>query len=107
MEISMIGFWVASAGAATAAFLLCRRWSHLALFVLPLSVALPWALAASEGPGGPRFPGVQMHHILGACALVLLANFAGMLLGGFKVVFFTLHPGRDVASTGSREHDPS
>lgn len=101
----MIGFWLASVGAATLAFLICRRWSHFALFVLPLSVALPWALSASEGLHGPRFPGVQVEHILGACALVLLANLAGMQLGGYRFVFFTLYPGRGVASKKSREHD--
>jgi hypothetical protein len=103
----MIGFWLASGGAAGLAFLLCRRWSHLALFVLPLSVAFPWALSESEGVHGSRFPGVQIEQVLGACALVLLANLVGMRLGKFRFVFFTLYPGRDVPSRKGREDDPS
>ncbi len=49
---------------------------------------------------------MQIEHILGACALVLLANFVGMRLGEYKFVFFTLYPGRDTASRKGREHDP-
>ena len=48
----------------------------------PLSVALPWALASAEGPQGSRFPAVRVGYILGDCALVLIANLAGMHLGG-------------------------
>ncbi len=103
----MTGFWVASVGVAVLALLLCRRWSHFALFVLPLSVVFPWALSESEGVHGARFPGVQVEHILGACALVLLANLVGMRLGKFRFVFFTLYPGRDRVSRKGREDDPS
>ena len=89
----LTGFWLASLSAAALALL--------------LSVTLPWVLAESEGAHGLRLPGVQLEHILGACALVLLANLVGMWLGGFKFVFFTLYPGRRVASRKGREHDPS
>ena len=101
----MTGFWLASFGVAILALLVCRRWSQFALFVLPLSVAFPWALASSEGPQGSRFPAVQVEHILGACALVLIANLVGMQLGGFRFVFFTLYPGRgDSAKEGDDDH---
>lgn len=98
----MILYWAASCSVAAMAFLACRRWPRFALFILPLSVAFPWALGVSESPHGPRFPGAQIEHILGACFLVLVANLAGMQLGGFKVVFFTLFPGR---GNGEREED--
>lgn len=103
----MIGFWVASLGVAILALLACRRWSQFALFVLPLSVALPWAIASSEGPQGARFPTVQAEHILGAGALVLLANIVGMQLGGFRFVFFTLFPGRGDSAKRGQEDDRS
>ena len=99
----MTGFWLASFGVAILALLACRRWSQFALFVLPLSVAFPWALASVEGPQGSRFPAVQVEHILGACALVFIASLVGMQLGGFRFVFFTLFPGR--GGSAKKGHD--
>jgi hypothetical protein len=101
MGNSVTAFWLSSLVVAILALLVSRRWSRFALFILPLSVAFPWALASSEGPHGPRFPEVQVEHILGACVLVLIANLVGMQLGGFRFVFFTLFPGRgDSAKKG-------
>ena len=94
----MTAFWLSSVVVAILALLATRKWSQLALFILPLSVAFPWALASSEGPHGSRFPAVQVEHILGACALVLIANLVGMQLGGFRFVFYTLFPGRGGSS---------
>lgn len=98
-----MAFWISSLVVAILAFLANRRWSQLALFILPLSVAFPWALAFSEGPHGSRFPAVQVEHILGASALVLVANLVGMHLGGFRFVFFTLFPGR--GGSAKKGHD--
>jgi hypothetical protein len=103
MGSSVTAFWLASLMVALLAFLASRRWSQFALFILPMSVAFPWALASSEGPHGSRFPAVQVEHILGACALVLIANLVGMQLGGYRFVFFTLFPGRGDSS--SKGHD--
>jgi hypothetical protein len=103
----VIAFWVASLGVAILALLACRRWSQFALFVLPFSVALPWAIASSEGPHGARFPTLQVEHILGACALVLLANIVGMQLGGFRFVFFTFFPGRGDSVKQGQDDDRS
>jgi hypothetical protein len=99
----LTGFWIASLVVAVLAFLACRRWPRFALFVSPLSVVFPWALASSEGSHGARFPAIQDEAILGACALVLIANLVGMQLGGFKFVFFTLHPGQ--RDSAKKSHD--
>lgn len=102
----MTAFWLSSVAVGILAFLACRKWSQLALFFLPLSVAFPWALASSEGPHGSLYPAVEVEHILGACALVLIANLAGMQLGGFRFVFFTLFPGRgDSSKKGHDDRD--
>ena len=102
----MTAFWLSSLLVAILALLANRRWAPLALFILPLSVVFPWALASSEGPHGSRFPGVQVEHILGACALVLIANLVGMHWGGFRFVFFTLFPGRGDSAKKSRDDHP-
>lgn len=102
----MTTFWLSSVVVAILALLASRKWSQFALFILPLSVAFPWALASSEGPHGSRFPGVQVEHILGACALVLIANLVGMQWGGFRFVFFTLFPGRGDSAKKSRDDHP-
>ena len=103
MGSSVTAFWLSSVVVAILAFLACRKWSQLALFFLPLSVAFPWALASSEGPHVARFLAVEVEHILGACALVLIANLVGMQLGGFRFVFFPLFPGRGGSS--KKGHD--
>ena len=103
MGSSVTSFWLFSLVVAILAFLASRRWSQFALFILPLSVVLPWALASSEGPHGSRFPTVQVEHILGACALVFIASLVGMQLGGFRFVFFTLFPGR--GGSAKKGHD--
>lgn len=101
----MSWFWVSSFVVAILALLACRKWAQLALFILPLSVAFPWALASSEGPDGSRFPGVQVEHIVSACVLVLIANLVGMQLGGFRFVFYSLFPGRGTSAKKGHDDD--
>jgi hypothetical protein len=95
----LTGFWLATCGVALLAFLVCRKWARFAFVVLPLSVVFPYALASAEGPLGARFPAVQAENVLGACALVLIANLVGMRLGKYRFVFYTLYPGRKESAT--------
>ena len=90
-------FWALSGLVGFAALALLRRWSFLALFVLPLSVATPFALSSASG-----FPGLDSSDVIGACVLVLSLCLLGMKLGGYRFTFFTLYPGRGDAEPHDR-----
>jgi len=94
MTNEILVFWLICGGVAVAALLLCRRWAHWAVAIVPLTSFVPLALAASVGPEGPRFASVAEWDAYTACAAVFAANVIGLALGKYRFVFFTLFPGR-------------
>jgi hypothetical protein len=99
MRNGILLFWSISLVAGVAALLACRLRAFLAVFILPLSVAVPFALSSAVGSGGPRFPGLGTSDVVCACLLVLALNLLGMHLGGYRFTFFTLYEGRGPSPT--------
>lgn len=107
MTGSGLEFWLLSTFAGLAGLGLCRRWSFLSVFVLPISVAVPIALSVSVGAQGERFPNIDTSQIVLACLLVLSLDLVGMKLGGFRFVFFPPYPGRGTPDAKGQSRDRS